>query len=273
MNQEGGNILKLLTGNIGGIVKGKSKQATRAAVQGAVNALPVREVKHLTKQYSDAALQGALITLSDALKNGRRAKKQKGAGRMTDKISRVLKRAKAKAVYYKPTNVVRRGTKSLTDAALDGVFDSALERVQSMQNGRGLAGEIIGGIASQVAGLGVKAAAAVAGKALRRKAANSKPARGVSSAAAFSRRHRAKLNKGLDMLEKFGSKIDGWQKGGSTFVGSRGTVLTTSRIAVPWVFKTVDPTMSGVVLNNALNRLSTKDRIIAIEMLKKGHKY
>ena len=52
--------------------------------------------------------------------------------------------------------MVRRSTKSLTDAALDGVFDSALERVQSMQNGGGLAGEIIGGIASQVAGLGVK---------------------------------------------------------------------------------------------------------------------
>ena len=86
MNQEGGNIFKLLTGNIRGIVKEKSKQATRAAVQGVVNALPTREVKHLTKQYSDTALQGALITLSDALKNGRRVKKQKGAGKTSNKI-------------------------------------------------------------------------------------------------------------------------------------------------------------------------------------------
>lgn len=40
-----------------------------------------------------------------------------------------------------------------------------------------------------------------------------------------------------------------------------------------WVFKTVDFTMFGAVLNNVLNRLFIKDRIIAIEMLKKGYKY
>ena len=160
---------------------------------------------------------------------------------------------------------MRRGTKSLTDAALDGVFDSALERVQSMQNGKGLAGEIIGGIGSQVAGLVAKAGAVAAAKSLRRKAANSKPARGVSSAAAFSRRHRAKLNKGLDMLEKFGSKIDGWQKG--------GTISSSSAMAPRWVFKSVNSDMSGAVLNSAMNRLSTKDRIIAVELMKRGYVY
>ena len=93
MNQQGGNFFKLLSSGIGGVVKGKSKQATNAAVQGAVNALPASKVKHLTKQYSDAALQGALITLAGTFKKGRRVKKQKGAGRMSDKMSKILKRA------------------------------------------------------------------------------------------------------------------------------------------------------------------------------------
>lgn len=45
---------------------------------------------------------------------------------------------------------------------------------------------------------------------MRRKVVNFKFVRGVFSVVVFSRRYRGKFNKGLDMLEKFGSKIDGW---------------------------------------------------------------
>lgn len=99
---------------------------------------------------------------------------------------------------------------------------------------------------------------------VRRGMARSAPARGVSAAASFSRKHRAKINRGLSILESMGAMIDRNQKGG----GEKGIIAKNE-----WIFKTVHLGMSGASLNAALNRLGTDDRIIAIEMLKRGHRY
>lgn len=251
--QHGGNIFRQILSSglgsgLGKVVKGKSKTATRAAIRGAVEAMPKRRVRDLTRNYSKAALDGALLTLADNLRKGRRVLMQRGKGKLREKANRLINKVRRKATYYKPTNIVRRGTKSLANAALDGVFDSALARVTAMQSKKSNTYEHRGGSLFGI---------------LKRGIAQSGPARGISTAVSFSRKHRAKINKGLSILESIGAVIDRNQK------GRGGGQLLDHK----WVFKTVHPGMSGVELNTALNRLGTNDRMTAIEMLKRGHRY
>ena len=248
--QSGGNIFKqILSVGLGGglskMARGKARGATSGALRGAMEAMPRRRVKDLTRSYSKAALDGALLTLADTLRKGRRVPMQRGKGKFREKSKRLISKVKRKAVYYKPTNIVRRGAKSLVNAALDGVFDSALDRVLAMQSQRQSGGSLFGVV--------------------KRGIARSGPARGISGAASFSRKHRAKINKGLSMLESLGAYIDRNQRGGGVEEG----VIAKDK----WVFKTVHPGMSVGSLQGALNRLATRDRLIAIEMLKRGHSY
>lgn len=112
--QSGGNIFKQilnvgLGSGVSKVVRGKSKTATAAALRGAMEAMPRRRVKDLTRNYSIAALDGALLTLADTLRKGRRVPMQRGKGKFREKTNRLINKVKRKAVYYKPTNVVRRG--------------------------------------------------------------------------------------------------------------------------------------------------------------------
>lgn len=225
-----GDILKLLTGNLQGVVKGK----TRQALQGAVNALPPSEIEHLAGKYSRSAVNGALKGLVPALKRAR----QQGGSLGLNGVRNMWRKKKAALNRYSPKNVIRRGVRGATNAAIEGVLDSVIPRMEAMQTGSGF---------WETAG---------------------KTARKTGRGAEWILKNRGRIEKGLNVAKMVGM-MAGNQNGGRL----TGTRRANNLLALPWEMKGVNPTMSGAVLSRALNRLSTDDRATAIELIKRGYKY